>query len=77
MAAITQPLSGWFNVDVTGQKAQGGIVISSVICNEVANLITDLILPKYRQQRLLEFLCIVAVGRLKREQDGLEFEITI
>lgn len=63
--ATTQPLSGWLDIDVVGQKAEGGIVARSIVCNEVPDLSTDVILPEYRGKRVLEFLCTVccAAGR--------------
>lgn len=77
MAASTQPLFGWLDVDMMGQKAQGGTVVRGIVRNEVSDFVTDLVLPKYREQRVLNFLCIVTVRRLQREQNGLEFKIAV
>ena len=59
------------------QKAQGGIVVRSIVCDEVSDLVTNLVFPKYREQRVLEFLRIVTVRWLQRKQNGLEFKTAV
>jgi hypothetical protein len=77
MTATMQPLFSWLDIDMMGQKEQGGVVVHNIVCNELFDLVTDLVLSKDREQCVLESSYIVTVRRLQREQNSPNFEIAV